>query len=113
MELSLNPLAFAYIYFFVVVAIFRQTRLVCLNLFNAIFLVFFFFFSFINGNSISRLIFTSYKRQEKKKKAIGTAFRWPPLCDKVYTKRGMEYSLGLLLFLLLLFLLDILPPETV
>lgn len=41
MELSLNPLAFAYLYFFF--SIFRQTRLACLNLFNAIFLFFFLF----------------------------------------------------------------------
>lgn len=40
MELSLNPLALAYLYIF---SVFRQTRLVCLNLFNAIFS---FFFSF-------------------------------------------------------------------
>lgn len=41
------------------------------------------------------------------------AFRWRLLRDIVVTLQGMDYSLELFLFLLPLFLLDILPPETV
>lgn len=64
MELSLNPFAFAYMYFFFCCCCHFLANKISLSQSVQCFFFFSFLF-FINGNSISRLIFTSYKRCKK------------------------------------------------